>query len=128
MYDFSHVAIAAPSESDMRASTLPKSSPSVNARIADHLFATLQGQNNLVFAPARNLVETLADGLRSRSEDAGLPNEFFPHHGSLSKDLREPLEIRLKDEHLPTTAVCTSTLELGIDIGSIASWTSDERG
>lgn len=88
---------------------------------ADHLFATLRGQNNLVFAPARNLVETLADGLRARSEEEGLPNEFFPHHGSLSKDLREPLEIRLKDEHLPTTAVCTSTLELGIDIGSIAS-------
>lgn len=99
----------------------PPPPPSVNARIADHLFTTLRGQNNLVFASARNLVETLADGLRSRSEDAGLPNEFFPHHGSLSKDLREPLEIRLKDEHLPTTAVCTSTLELGIDIGSIAS-------
>ncbi len=90
-------------------------------RIADHLFATIRGQNNLVFAPARNLVEILADGLRTRSEEGGLPNEFFPHHGSLSKNLREPLEIRLKDEHLPTTAVCTSTLELGIDIGSIAS-------
>lgn len=99
----------------------PASPPPVMDRIADHLFATLRGQNNLVFAPARNLVEILADCLRTRSEEGGLPNEFFPHHGSLSKDLREPLEIRLKDEHLPTTAVCTSTLELGIDIGSIAS-------
>lgn len=99
----------------------PASPQPVMDRIADHLFATLRGQNNLVFAPARNLVETLADGLRTRSEEGALPNEFFPHHGSLSKDLREPLEIRLKDEHLPTTAVCTSTLELGIDIGSIAS-------
>lgn len=108
-------------EPDDKKSARPRPLPPVNARIADHLFATLRGQNNLVFAPARNLVETLADGLRSRSEEAGLPNEFFPHHGSLSKDLREPLEIRLKDEHLPTTAVCTSTLELGIDIGSIAS-------
>ncbi|SFJ74709.1 ATP-dependent helicase Lhr and Lhr-like helicase [Bosea sp. OK403] len=108
-------------EADDEQVARPMPPPPVNARIADHLFATLRGQNNLVFAPARNLVETLADGLRSRSEDAGLPNEFFPHHGSLSKDLREPLEIRLKEEHLPTTAVCTSTLELGIDIGSIAS-------
>lgn len=108
-------------EPDDQQPARPKPLPPVMARIADHLFATLRGQNNLIFAPARNLVETLADGLRSRSEEAGLPNEFFPHHGSLSKDLREPLEIRLKDEHLPTTAVCTSTLELGIDIGSIAS-------
>lgn len=95
--------------------------PQAIETIADHLFKVLRGRNNLVFAPSRNLVETLADGLRRRSEKAGVPNEFFPHHGSLAKDLREPLEIRLKEAHLPTTAVCTSTLELGIDIGSIAS-------
>lgn len=39
-------------------------------------------------------------------------NEFFP---------REDLEAFLKDEQRPTTAVCTSTLELGIDIGEIVS-------
>lgn len=50
-----------------------------------------------------------------------MPNEFFPHHGSLSKDLREELELRLKDANLPTTAVATTTLELGVDIGSVAS-------
>jgi ATP-dependent Lhr-like helicase len=31
------------------------------------------------------------------------------------------LEERLKDGKLPTTAVCTSTLELGVDIGSVKS-------
>ena len=35
--------------------------------------------------------------------------------------LREDLEERLKDGKLPTTAVCTSTLELGVDIGSVKS-------
>ncbi|MGY3080179.1 Lhr-like helicase [Bradyrhizobium sp. LM6.10] len=89
--------------------------------IADHLFATLRGTNNLVFGGSRRTVESAADRLRRRCEAAKVPNEFFPHHGSLSKALREDLEDRLKDAKLPTTAICTSTLELGVDIGSVKS-------
>lgn len=90
-------------------------------RIADHAFSVLRGTNNLVFGNSRRSVEALADRLRRRSEAANVPNEFFPHHGSLSKELREGLEGRLKDQSLPTTAIATTTLELGIDIGSVAS-------
>ncbi|MBR1146135.1 DEAD/DEAH box helicase [Bradyrhizobium sp. AUGA SZCCT0431] len=89
--------------------------------IADHLFETLRGTNNLVFGGSRRTVESAADRLRRRCEKASVPNEFFPHHGSLSKSLREELEDRLKDGKLPTTAICTSTLELGVDIGSVKS-------
>jgi ATP-dependent Lhr-like helicase len=89
--------------------------------IADHLFGALRGSNNLVFGGSRRTVESAADRLRRRSEKARVPNEFFPHHGSLSKTLREELEDRLKDGNLPTTAICTSTLELGVDIGSVKS-------
>jgi ATP-dependent Lhr-like helicase len=89
--------------------------------IADHLFENLRGSNNLVFGGSRRTVESAADRLRRRCEKAGLPNEFFPHHGSLSKVLREELEDRLKVGNLPTTAICTSTLELGVDIGSVKS-------
>ena len=99
------------------------SEPQTNAisQISEHLFKTLRGSNNLVFAPSRKLVETLADELRVRSEKLRLPNEFFPHHGSLGKSLREGLEARLQTGSLPTTAVATTTLELGIDIGSVRS-------
>jgi len=89
--------------------------------IADHMFSVLRGANNLVFAGSRKRVEALADRLRTRSEKASVPNEFYPHHGSLSKELREELEDRLKKGDLPTTGVATTTLELGIDIGSIKS-------
>jgi ATP-dependent Lhr-like helicase len=89
--------------------------------ISDHLFETLRGANNLVFGGSRRTVEATADRLRRRSERANVPNEFFPHHGSLSKSLREELEERLKAANLPTTAICTSTLELGVDIGSVQS-------
>ncbi|HEV2816244.1 MAG TPA: DEAD/DEAH box helicase [Allosphingosinicella sp.] len=91
------------------------------SQVADHMFGRLRGSNNLAFAGSRRSVEALADRLRRRSERAGVPNEFFPHHGSLARELREDLEMRLKTGDLPTTAIATTTLELGIDIGSVVS-------
>ncbi|MBU2607641.1 MAG: DEAD/DEAH box helicase [Alphaproteobacteria bacterium] len=87
--------------------------------IAKHLFENLRGSDNLIFAGSRGRVEEFADRLRSLCEQAHLPQEFYPHHASLSKDHREFVEARLKDDALPTSAVCTSTLELGIDIGDV---------
>lgn len=88
--------------------------------ISDHLFSNLRGSQNLVFGGARSAVETYADRLRRRCEREHLPQEFYPHHASLSRDHREFVEERLKNDKLPTTAICTSTLELGIDIGEVA--------
>lgn len=102
----------------------PESGPAASTgldAVADHLFARLRGENNLVFGGSRQRVESVADRLRRRCDREGVPNEFFPHHGNLSKELREELEFRLKQNRLPTTAVCTSTLELGIDIGGVRS-------
>ena len=89
--------------------------------IADHLYRTLRGQKHLVFANSRAKVEHYSDILRRRSETERVPNEFLPHHGSLSKELREEAESALKNPARPATAVCTSTLELGIDIGRVVS-------
>ncbi|MFI5706507.1 DEAD/DEAH box helicase [Kribbella sp. NPDC051620] len=86
--------------------------------IAEHLYATLRGKDNLVFANKRSAVEAYVDILHGMSEDRSVPNEFFPHHGNLSKEYREDVERRLRALDTPTTAVCTSTLEMGIDIGS----------
>ena len=89
--------------------------------IADHIFRTLRGTDNLVFSNTRAGVEVFADMLARRCEAEGLPVEFWPHHGSLAKDVREVVEAQLKDRSRPVTAICTSTLEMGIDIGSVAS-------
>lgn len=99
----------------------PDCVPGDRLAIADDLFAALRGRDNLVFVNARSGVEVYADLLARRSADARVPNEFLPHHGSLSKELREHVEARLKDRTSPVTAVCTSTLEMGIDIGSVGS-------
>ena len=92
---------------------------SAAAGVAEHLFAKLRGSDNLVFAGARNRVEVYADRLRQRCEEQHLPQEFFAHHASLSREHRKFVEERIKNSNLPTTAVCTSTLELGIDIGEV---------
>ena len=89
--------------------------------IGANLFRTLRGSSNLVFANSRNKTEFFADLLRAMCEEQHLPNEFWPHHGSLSKELREDAEAAIKDKARPVSIVCTSTLEMGIDIGSVQS-------
>ena len=86
--------------------------------VSRHLFDRLRGKRNLIFAGSRQNVEWYADALRVLSERERLPVEFFPHHASLSREHRMDLEERLR-KRPATTAVCTSTLELGIDIGDI---------
>lgn len=87
--------------------------------IADELFERLRGANHLVFPAGVGLVEFYADALRKRCEAAGLPVTFFPHHGRLAKSEREETEAELKRGPLPVSAICTTTLEMGIDIGAI---------
>ena len=89
--------------------------------IATHLFKTLRGTDNLIFCNSRQEVERYADLLRRFCIREKLPNEFFPHHGCMSKELREDIEDKLKIRSIPVNVICTSTLEMGIDIGSVTS-------
>ncbi|MEO8383622.1 MAG: DEAD/DEAH box helicase [Betaproteobacteria bacterium] len=93
----------------------------VEVAIARHLFSVLRGSNNLVFPNSRNKVEKYTYLLRRMCEEAHVPNEFWPHHGSLSKEIRTDTEAALKSKERPATAICTNTLELGIDIGAVKS-------
>jgi ATP-dependent Lhr-like helicase len=94
---------------------------SCTREISEDLYRSLKGTNNLVFPNRRSLVEQYSDLLRRRCEEDGIPNQFWAHHGNLSKELREETERALKMGSYPATAVCTSTLELGIDIGNAKS-------
>lgn len=89
--------------------------------VSEKLFKALRGSNNLVFPNTRTNVEIFSDSLRKLCEQYGLPNEFWPHHGNLAKSIREETEQALKKKENPATAICTNTLELGIDIGSVKS-------
>ena len=68
----------------------------------------------LVFVNSRNAAETVASRLATFDETL----EIGIHHGSLSADLRTEMENRLQEGQLHAL-VCTSSLELGIDVGAI---------
>jgi len=89
--------------------------------IAEHMIKVLRGSNNLIFPNSRREVERYTHLLNGLCEQAQVPKEFWPHHGSLSKEIRYETEAALKQRERPATAVCTSTLELGIDIGAVKS-------
>ena len=95
--------------------------PSAEQQICQEIFQLCRGDSHLVFANSRSRTESIAAELSDLCEQQVVPNEFFPHHGSLAKELRKDLETRLQKEILPTTAICTVTLELGIDIGKVSS-------
>ncbi len=87
--------------------------------IAADIALRFQKSTNLVFFNSRGLTEEIADLLNERCrEEAWSVNPFLIHHGSLSKDLREEAERDLKAGK-PVTVLCTRTLEMGIDIGSV---------
>ena len=90
-----------------------------HASIAAALFNNLRLANYLVFPNSTGMVEFYADALRRHCETARVPVTFFPHHGRLNKSERESTESELKRGQLPVSAICTSTLEMGVDIGSI---------
>lgn len=89
--------------------------------IANDIYHKLRGDNNLIFANSRIDVEKFASLLTEICEKKFVPNEFRVHHGSLSKSEREIVEHDLQKGDFPISAVCTSTLELGIDIGKVKS-------
>ncbi|UCM90828.1 ATP-dependent helicase [Streptomyces marincola] len=113
--------------------------PSVEERIVD---LVQEHRSTIVFANSRRLAERLCNRLNEiaheRATGEPLPQEHGPaalmgpagaargaapvlaraHHGSVSKEQRAAIEEDLKAGRLPAV-VATSSLELGIDMGSV---------
>jgi len=95
---------------------------SLELAISPRAHATLRGLADiiskkhpcLIFVNSRNSAETVAQRLSSIAPDllTGV------HHGSLAKETRTQMENELRNGKLQGL-VCTSSLELGIDVGSV---------
>jgi len=117
------------SESPCRKENTPELSPSLRKpgcepddeldEIAEDIVHNFGRSTNLVFVNAKSTIERLAVKLHDRVKSEKLAvDPFVVHHGSISKELREEAEVQLKSG-TPTTAICSSTLEMGIDIGGV---------
>jgi ATP-dependent Lhr-like helicase len=73
-------------------------------------------RTTLVFTNTRSGAEAI--GLRLRQAMPKLAEEIEVHHGSLDRSVRLDVEDRLKRGEL-RAVVCSTSLELGIDIGSV---------
>jgi ATP-dependent Lhr-like helicase len=86
--------------------------------LAGEILRAFHGRTGLIFANSRRMLEFYADLVRRMCGERRLPDCFRVHHGSLSKAEREETEEALRSDR-PTATFCSSTLELGIDVGNI---------
>ncbi|MCX6818364.1 MAG: DEAD/DEAH box helicase [Candidatus Aenigmarchaeota archaeon] len=89
--------------------------PETTARLRRIAELIEKNRSVLTFTNTREFSEVLSSRLRMMNPS--LPIET--HHSSLAKDVRIDAEERFKQEKLKSL-VCTSSLELGIDIGAIS--------
>lgn len=91
------------------------------ASLLDALYNKTRSSKSLIFPNTRGRVEEIAVGLRKRAEHhSAAHHNYYAHHSSVDRELREFIEDFAKSSGSQSFAIsCTSTLELGIDIGSI---------
>jgi ATP-dependent Lhr-like helicase len=106
----------------------------INKHVYDLLEQTIRDhRTTLIFTNLRAATERVTFQLRKRfaanqappTQDSGLttqdfvrPDQIEAHHSSLDRDVRLDIERRLKAGEL-RAVVCSTSLELGIDIGTI---------
>ena len=85
-----------------------------------NLYLETKDHKVLIFPNSRSRCEEVAVKLKKLSDRLKGHPYYFSHHSSIHKELREYIETFAKTNvRYPFAIACTSTLELGIDIGSV---------
>ena len=101
-----------PDPSSQSAAKETYSAPDLAARLSRINSLIDSHTSTLIFVNSRTVAEMLGEKLARLRKDVGV------HHGSLPREERERVEQAFKAGQL-RALVCTSTLELGIDVGSV---------
>jgi len=80
--------------------------------LTSQVIDTAHGCKSLLFCESRRLVESISKGLKKWDEP------IYVHHSSLSREEREESERQFHHGDV-ACIVCTSTMELGIDVGDL---------
>ncbi|ACJ16425.1 large helicase-related protein [Thermococcus onnurineus NA1] len=107
-----HVLYPRPEEKDFKLAEELSLAPDVAARLRTLWEIVEEHGKALIFTNTRQFAEILAHRLKAW----GKPVEV--HHGSLSKEARIKAERALKEGKIKAL-ICTSSMELGIDIGDV---------
>lgn len=84
------------------------------------LYVETKDNKVLIFPNSRGRVEEVAVKLRKISELVKGHSNYFSHHSSVDREVREYVEYFAKNNNSQNFCIsCTSTLELGIDIGAV---------
>ena len=110
-YQYS-VEFPVPTDSDYDVAPKLRTTPEATARVRRMLDLVKSHKSTLIFVNSRTNAEMLGNRFNQLTSDVAV------HHGSLSRDERALIEDDFKANRLKAI-VCTSTLELGIDIGSV---------
>ena len=85
-----------------------------------NLYLETKNSKALIFPNSRGRVEEVAVKLKKISDRVKGHSNYFSHHSSVHKEVREYVEFFAKSNvHQSFCISCTSTLELGIDIGTV---------
>lgn len=102
--------------------TSGEAGPFISRKSLAAIYQYSQKETMLVFPNSRNKVEEITHKLEKMATKENLPIRYFAHHSSVDKVLREEVEFFAKNNEQDLfTITCTSTLELGIDIGTVDS-------
>jgi len=84
------------------------------------LYFEIKNDKVLIFPNSRGRAEEVAVKLKKISEKENGHQNFFSHHSSIDREIREYVEYFAKNSIRQNFCIsCTSTLELGIDIGTV---------
>jgi len=102
-----------PVEKDYESAGKLETSPEAASRIRRILELVDSHRSTLIFVNSRTVAEVLGHKIAQLGRD-----DISVHHGSISKEERIAIEDAFKAGQLKAI-ICTSTLELGIDIGQV---------
>jgi ATP-dependent helicase Lhr and Lhr-like helicase len=85
-----------------------------------NLYLETKDNKVLIFPNSRGRAEEVAVKLKKISERVKGHSNYFSHHSSVDREVREYVEYFAKNNDRQNFCIsCTSTLELGIDIGTV---------